>query len=195
MLSTGPGMLLALDQLLLKVEERKELSTSSRFMKWATYWKLLLFSRHVMSNSLRPHGLQHARPPSPSSSPGVCPSSCPLNRWFHPTISSSVALFFFCLQSFPMSQNWESGPRNRLKVEDNKCGIRPEPLMWGLVWVNPPLASSGYFSVAYIASENTLFSEGRGQYSLWSSFLWRFFVEKETSAKYIDLGLAKKMIS
>ena len=67
--------------------------------------------------------------------------------------------------------------------------------MWGLVWVNPPLASSGYFSVAYIASENTLFSEGRGQYSLWSSFLWRFFVEKETSAKYIDLGLAKKMIS
>ena len=112
-LSTRPGMLLALDQLLLKVEERKELSTSSRFMKWATYWKLLLFSRHVMSNSLRPHGLQHARPPSPSSSPGVCPSSCPLNRWCHPTILSSVALFSFCLQSFPasgsfpMSQNWE----------------------------------------------------------------------------------------
>ena len=59
------------------------------------------FSCSVVSDSLRPHGLQHARPPCPSPSSGVCPSSCPLDRRCHPTISSSVALFSFCLQSFP----------------------------------------------------------------------------------------------
>ena len=54
--------------------------------------------------------LKYTRPHCPSPSPGVCPSSCPLNQWCHPTISPSVALFFFCLQSFsasgsfPMSQ-------------------------------------------------------------------------------------------
>ena len=75
----------------------------------------MLFSLQVMSNSLQPHGLHHARLPCPSPSPRVCPSSCPLNRWCHPTISSSVALFSFCLQSFPesgsfpMSQSFTSG--------------------------------------------------------------------------------------
>ena len=53
-----------------------------------------------MSNSLQPHGLQHARLTCPSLATGVCSNSCPLSRWCHPTISSSVALFF-CLQSFP----------------------------------------------------------------------------------------------
>ena len=66
------------------------------------FWMLLLFSCQVMSSSSRPHGLQHARPPCPSPSPRVCPSLCPLNWWCHPTISSSVTLFF-CLQSFPAS--------------------------------------------------------------------------------------------
>ena len=51
---------------------------------------LLLFSCQIMSDSLRPHGLQHARPPCPSPSPRVCPSSCPLNQWCHPATSSSV---------------------------------------------------------------------------------------------------------
>ena len=53
--------------------------------------------------TLQPHGLQHARPPCLSPSLWVCPSSCPLNGWCHPTISSSVTLVFFCLQSFPAS--------------------------------------------------------------------------------------------
>ena len=44
----------------------------------------MLFSHKVMSNSLQPHGLQHARPPCPSPSPRVCSSSCPVNRWCHP---------------------------------------------------------------------------------------------------------------
>ena len=64
---------------------------------------LLLFSCPIVFESLWPHGLQHARPPCPSPSPRVCPSSCPLNWWYHPTISSSAALFSFCLQSFPAS--------------------------------------------------------------------------------------------
>ena len=50
-----------------------------------------VLSRSVVSNSLRPHGLQNARPPYPSLSPRVCSNSCPLNQWCHPTISSSVA--------------------------------------------------------------------------------------------------------
>jgi len=61
------------------------------------------FSRSVMSDSLRPHGLQHTRPPCPSPTPGVYPNSCPSNRWCHPTIWSSVVPFFSCLQSFPAS--------------------------------------------------------------------------------------------
>jgi len=56
-----------------------------------------------MSNSLPPHELQHARLPWPSLSPRVCSNSCPLNQWCHPTISSSVASFSSCSQSFPAS--------------------------------------------------------------------------------------------
>ena len=67
---------------------------------------LLLFSRSVTSNSLRPHGLQHARLPCPSPSPRVCPNSCPLSQWCHPTISSSVVPFSSCLQSFPASRSF-----------------------------------------------------------------------------------------
>ena len=63
----------------------------------------LLFSRSVMSDSLQPHGLQHARLPCPSPTPGACSNSYPLSRWCHPTISSSVILFSSCLQSFPAS--------------------------------------------------------------------------------------------
>ena len=56
-----------------------------------------------MSDSLQPHGLQHARLPCPSPTPGACSNSCPLSHWCHPTISSSIAPFCFCLQSFPAS--------------------------------------------------------------------------------------------
>ena len=64
---------------------------------------LLLFSHPIVSNSLKPHGLEHARPPRPSPSPGVCLSSCSLHWWCRPAISSSDALFSFCPQSFPAS--------------------------------------------------------------------------------------------
>ena len=58
------------------------------------------FSYSVVSNSLQLHGLQHARPPCPSPTPGAYLNSCPLSRWCHPTISSSVVIFSSCLQSF-----------------------------------------------------------------------------------------------
>ena len=74
-----------------------------------------LFSHSVMSDSLWPHGLQHARLPCPSPSPGVCSESCPLSRWWHTTTSSSVVPFYSCPPSFPasgsfsMSQFFPSG--------------------------------------------------------------------------------------
>ena len=73
------------------------------------------FSRSVVSDSWRPHGPQHARPPCSSPTPGVYSNSCPLSQWCHPTISSSVISFSSCPQSFPasgpfqMSQFFTSG--------------------------------------------------------------------------------------
>ena len=64
---------------------------------------LLLLSHWVMSDSLRPNGLQHARLSCPSPTPKACSNSCPLSQWCHPTISSSVIPFFSHLQSFPAS--------------------------------------------------------------------------------------------
>ena len=64
------------------------------------------FSRSVVSNSFRPHGSQHARPPCPSPTPGVHSDSCPLSRWCHPTISSSVVPFSSCPQSLPASESF-----------------------------------------------------------------------------------------
>ena len=61
----------------------------------------MLFSHQVMSDSLRPHELQHIRLPCPSLSPGVCWNSCPLSQWCHPTISSPAAPFSSCLQFIP----------------------------------------------------------------------------------------------
>ena len=61
------------------------------------------FSCSVVSESLPPHGLQHARLPCPSPTPAVYSNSCPLSRWCHPTISSSAVPFSSCLQSFPAS--------------------------------------------------------------------------------------------
>ena len=65
------------------------------------------FSRSVVSNPLRPHESQHARPPCPSPTPGVHPNSCPLSRRYHPTISSSLVPFFSCPQSFPASGSFQ----------------------------------------------------------------------------------------
>ena len=71
------------------------------------------FSCSVLCDSLRPHGLQHARPPCPSPTPGAYSNSCPLSWWCHPTISSSVIPFSSCPQSFPASGSF---PMNQLFI-------------------------------------------------------------------------------
>ena len=81
------------------------------------YWSVQS-SCSVVSDSLRPHEPQHARPPCPSPTPGVHPNSCPLSQWCYPTISSSVVPFSSCPQSFlasgsfPMSQLFTSGSQS-----------------------------------------------------------------------------------
>ena len=83
--------------------------------KMVDYFSSVQFSRSVVSNSLRPHGPQQARPPCPLPAPGVYSNSGPLSQWCHPAISSSVIPFSSCLQffsasgSFQMSQLFASG--------------------------------------------------------------------------------------
>ena len=78
-----------------------------------TWWEkriivlVQFFSCSIMSDSLWLHGLQHTRPPCPSSTPKVYSNSCPLSLWCHPTISSSVVPFFSCPQSFPASGSFQ----------------------------------------------------------------------------------------
>ena len=72
---------------------------------WASL--LLLFSLLVVSDYLPPHGLQHARLPCPSPSPGACSNSEPFSQWCNPAISSSVIPFFSRLQSFPASGSFQ----------------------------------------------------------------------------------------
>ena len=84
----------------------------------AVEWNSVQFSCSVMSDSLQHHGLQHTRLPCPSPTPRAYSNSCPLSRWCHPTISSSVVPFSSCLQSFsasgsfPMSQLFTSGDQS-----------------------------------------------------------------------------------
>jgi len=100
-----------------KQMNKQKLNTNLTLYKsYTNHWTTLSqFSRSGVSNSLWLHGLQHARLPCPSPVPGVYSNSCPLSQWYHPTISSSVAPFSSCLQSFPasgsfpMSQFFASG--------------------------------------------------------------------------------------
>ena len=97
------------------------------------------FSHSVMSDSLRPHGLQHTRPPYPSPTPRACSNSCPLNQWCHPTISSSSSAFSSCLQSFPASEFF---PMSRLFLSGGQsilasasASVLPMSIQGWLPWV------------------------------------------------------------
>ena len=70
-------------------------------------YKSVQFSCSVLSDSLQPHESQHARPPCPLPNPRVHPNPCPLSRWCHPAISSSVVSFSSCPQSFPASGSFQ----------------------------------------------------------------------------------------
>ena len=77
-----------------------------------------------MSDSLRPHGLQHARPPCPSPTPGAYQNSCPLSWWCHPTISSSVIPFSSHIQSFQASGSFQM---RSVYVYTHCCGLNCVP--------------------------------------------------------------------
>ena len=81
----------------MQKQERKSVNKTEQFSS----------VQSVVSNSLQPHGLQHTRPPCPSPTPGVYSNSCPLSRWRHPTISSSVVPFSSCPQSLPASGSFQ----------------------------------------------------------------------------------------
>ena len=74
---------------------------------WNRMFTSVQLSSSVVSDSLRPHGLQHARPPCPKPTPGVYSNTCPLSRWCYPTISSSVVPFSSHLQSFSTSGSFQ----------------------------------------------------------------------------------------
>ena len=97
------------------------------------------FSHLLVSNSLRPHKLQHTRPPCLSLTPTVHPNSCPLSRWCHPAISSSVVPFSSCPQSlpasesFPMSQLFTWGGQSTA-VSDIASILPKNTQDWSLGW-------------------------------------------------------------
>ena len=106
-------------QKLLNIKRAEKNFAVTSFLKWILLMKgflRLLFSCSVLSNSLLPYWLQHARHPCPSPSPGACSNSCPFSRWWHPTISSSVSPFSF-LQSFPASGSF---PKSLLFTSDGQ---------------------------------------------------------------------------
>ena len=114
-LSPGPGlntfMALFISEKHMWKEGRLYVIASMMFSIFSS----VQLSRSVVSDSLRPHEPQHARPPCPSPTPGVHPNPCPSSQWCHPAISSSVIPFSSCPQSFPasgsfpMSQFFTSG--------------------------------------------------------------------------------------
>ena len=93
------------------------------------------FNRSVVSDSLRPHGLQHARPPCISPIPRVHPNPCPSSQWSsqwcHPTISSSVIPFSSCLQSFPASGSFQMS--QFFTSSGQSIGVSASPLITWLI--------------------------------------------------------------
>ena len=82
---------------------RVKMVETINFTLYSSSLYFVQFSHSVMFDFWGPHGLQRSRLPCPSPTPGACSTSCPSSWWYHPTISSSVVPFSFCLQSFPAS--------------------------------------------------------------------------------------------
>ena len=146
------------------------------------------FSRSVVSDSLWPHGLQHARPPCPSSTPGVYSNSCPLSWWCHPTISSSIVRFSSCPQSFQasgsfqMSQFFTSGGENiGVSVSASVLPMNIQdwfPLGWTGLTSSQSKGPSRVFSNTTV-QKHQFFG---AQLSLWSnSHIHTWLLEKTTA--------------
>ena len=113
------------------------LSSNNSYMCPKNYvqrWPSVQFSRSVMSNSLRPHGLQHTRLPCPSPTPRAYSNSCPLSQWCHPLISSSVVPFTSCLESFPASGSfpisWVFNPMDRWLAKVLELQLQHQSFQW-----------------------------------------------------------------
>ena len=135
------------------------------------------FSRSVVSDSLSPHELQHARPPCPSPASRVHPKSCPSSRWCHPVISSSVVPFSSCPQSlpasgpFPMSQLFTWGGQN-IGVSASEAVLPMNTQDWSpLVWTGwISLQSKGLSRVHHHSSKASILQR-------WAFFVFKFLIE------------------
>ena len=146
-------------------------------------WLLLpLFSRSLVSNSLWPHGLQHARPPCPSPTPRVYSNSCPLSQWCHPTISSSAVPFSSCPQSFPasgsfpVSQLFASGGQST-GVLDSASVLSMRSQCWS------PLGLTGLISLQSRGLSRVFFST-----TVWKH---RFFITQPSFLRRVLLETSK----
>ena len=151
------------------------------------------FSCSVVSNSWRPHEPQHARPPCLSPTPGVHPNPCPLSRWCHPTVSSSVVPFSSHLQSFPttgsfqMSQFFTSaGQSIGVSASTSVLPMNTQdwsPLGWtGLISLQSNGLSRVFFNTT--VQKHQFFS---AQLSLWSNFYIHTWLLENHSFVYSDL--------
>ena len=103
-------------------------------------------SRSVVSDCLRPHESQHARPPYPSPTPGVYSNSCPLSWWCHLTISSSVAPFSSCLRSFPASGSFQRVSSSHQVAKVLEFKLQHQFFQWNIQdWF--PLGWTGWISL------------------------------------------------
>ena len=159
-------------------------------VKWVKSLGVILYGKcsvqlscSVLSDSLWPHGLQHARPPCPSPTPRIYSNSCPLSLWCHPTISSSVVPFSSHLQSFsvsgsfPMSQFFASGGQSigaPASASVLPMNIRDWfPLGW-TGWIS--LQSKG---LSRVFSNTTVQKQGLEQHKFTFSQCWRLEVQDE----------------
>ena len=92
---------------LKKQNKEKWINKQTEFNFWKVGLISVQFSCSVVSDSLRPHEPQHARPPYPSPTPRIHPNPCPSSQWCHPTVSSSIIPFSSCPQSFPASGSFQ----------------------------------------------------------------------------------------
>ena len=160
---------------------------------------MLLFSHQVLSDPLLPHGLQHARLPCPSLSPGVCSNSCPLSQWCYLIISSSATLFSFPLN---LAQHqglfqWVRSSHQLSKVLELQ--FQHQSFQWIFrVWFH--LGWTSWISLqskglSRVFSSTTFWKHKffSAQPSLWSNFHILKFLggsdSKESSHKVGDLGL------
>ena len=131
------------------------------------------FSHSILTDSLQSHGLQHARLPCPSPTPGAYSNSCPLSRWCHPTISYLVMPFSSCLQSFPasrffqMSQFFAPGSQ-RIRVSASASVLLVNIQGWS------PLGWTGWTLLAVQGTIKSLLQH----HSSKASIVWRsaFFI-------------------